>query len=167
MPEWTFRVWSDMGIGTPFKRNLPKWWGKYEIYESDLKGPAIITDLDVVFVKPLVILPEHEHLDLMIRDPWRDGIRSPERLCGGFMYVQEATRKELFAAWNETMTGDDQPLLTAVLGDRLRFQDEYLDHVVSYKVQVKALGLQPDNCVVYFHGQPRPWDVKADWIPSL
>lgn len=167
MPEWEFKCWSDMRIGIPLKNDWPKWWGKFEIYASDLKGPALIIDIDTVFVKPLVIKPEHEGEDIIIRDPWRDGTRSPERLGGGFMYLQEASRKKLLQAWDGSF-GDDQPLIHKVFGDTaLRFQDHYLDEVVSYKAQVRGLGLQPENRVVFFHGTPRPYDLSEDWIPKL
>lgn len=153
----------------PLNRNLPKWWSKIEIYESDLEGPALVIDLDTVFVRPLMIRPEHENRAIAIRDPWRDGSKRAERLGGGFMYLPRWARQKLVDAFDPGLIGqDDQPFVHAVLSDTaLRFQDHYLDEVVSYKAQVRALGLQPDNRAIYFHGIPRPWSVSEPWIPLL
>lgn len=134
----------------------------------------MVIDLDTVFLKELKI--KHEHLDemLIIRDPWKDGSRFPERLAGGFMLLPEWARNKIWDLWTKgpeqiiaNYAGDDQPFLHTYFADKaLRFQDEYVDEIVSYKVHVKGIGLQPENKVVYFHGQPRPWDVDLPWIPK-
>lgn len=179
MPDWEFICWSDFkGYGEmPLLKNLPKWWSKFEIYQDtwDESAPALVIDLDTVFVKPLEIQKEHENEMLIIRDPWKDGGRHPERLAGGFMYLPAWARRRLWDDFSNhavdiigRYSGDDQPYLHTLFKDHaLRFQDHYIDEIVSYKVHVKALGLQEDNKVVYFHGFPRPWDVKESWIPCL
>lgn len=177
MPDWTFRCWSDMDVpdATPLKTDWPRWWAKFEIYGTDFPGPALVIDLDTVFVRPLVIRPEHMDSVLVIRDPWRDGSRFPERLGGGFMLLPKWARDELRDIWMQgpeehiSSSGDnDQVFLHRYFsGFALRFQDHYIDEIVSYKVHVKGLGLQPENRVVYFHGTPRPWDAEDFWIPKL
>jgi len=162
----------DVPGAIPLTRNWPKWWGKYEIYASDLEGPALVIDLDTVFVKTLEIRPEHEDKAIIIRDVWRDGTRRPERLGGGFMYLPHLARKKLWSAFDPDLikkyNGDDQPLLHDVMSEvALRFQDHYLDEVVSYKAYVKGIGIQPENKAIYFHGIPRPWSVQESWIPPL
>lgn len=170
MPDWTFACWEE----GPW----PKWWSKFEVYQDlyEYENPILMVDLDTVFLKTLEILPEHKDEMLVIRDPWKDGSRFPERLGGGFMYLPAWARRIL---WDDFVKrgpenvisefgGDDQPYLHSLFSDKaLRFQDHYLDEVVSYKVHVKGVGLQEDNKVVYFHGKPRPWDVKEPWIPCL
>lgn len=170
MLDWTFKCW--------FEGPWPRWWAKFQVYKDlyDFSGPILMIDLDTVFLKTLEILPEHENELLVIRDPWKDGGRFPERLAGGFMYMPAWARRQL---WDDFFrqgadnvigkySGDDQPYLHSLFSKvALRFQDYYLDQIVSYKVHVKGLGLREDNRVVYFHGQPRPWNVKEPWIPCL
>lgn len=179
MPDWDFKVWSDVAIpgvrSYQLRSSWPKWWAKMEIYQTRFPGPALVIDLDTVFLDTLVIKPEHADQMLVIRDPWKDGGRHPERLAGGFMYLPYWARDDLWSIWRECpeehmarFAGDDQPFLHKYFGRvALRFQDHYLDQIVSYKVHVKGIGLQPENKVVYFHGEPRPWNVDVDWIPKL
>jgi hypothetical protein len=159
----------------PLRHDWPKWWAKMQIYEDTLDCiyPTLVVDLDTVFVGHLNILPEHEGNAIFIRDPWKDGFRHPERLAGGFMYLPTWARWRIWQAWDPNRTpgefgGDDQPFLHKLFAkDGLRFQDHYIDQIVSYKVHVKALGVQPDNRVVYFHGTPRPWNAEDEWVPKL
>jgi hypothetical protein len=178
MPGWGFRCWSDVMVPREWVRlrhDWPKWWAKMQIYEDTWGAPypTLVIDLDTIFLKTFDILPEHADKAIFIRDPWKNGFRHPERLAGGFMYLPTWARKRILQAWNADTTigdydGDDQPFLHSLFkDDALRFQDHYIDQIVSYKVHVKAMGVQPDNRVVYFHGQPRPWDLKESWIPCL
>lgn len=182
MPDWDFGVWSDVeiqGLNSKtyqLRYDWPKWWAKFEIYEQWQKTPLLVIDLDTVFVDTLEIRSEHEDEMLIIRDPWKDGGRFPERLGGGFMYLPEWAYNRLNKIRESTgmenliaeFGGDDQPLLHHTFHEEaLRFQDHYIDEIVSYKVHVKGIGLQEDNKVVYFHGKPRPWDIKEPWIPCL
>lgn len=160
--------------GIPLERNWPKWWSKMEIYGRNF-GPALIVDLDTVFLKAFPIRAEHLDTPIFMRDPWKNGFRHPERLGGGFHYLPQKDMQYIWDTWNgheeEIMArygGDDQPFLTELFKDwALRFQDHYIDELVSYKVHVKSLGLQDENRVVYFHGNPRPWHLDEPWIPKL
>jgi hypothetical protein len=177
MPDWHFRCWSDMDVpdAVPLTSTWPKWWGKFEIYREPFEGPALVIDLDTVFVKPLEILPEHEGQPIFLRDFWRDGFRKPERLAGGFSYLPPWAREVLWRAFSQQpdeiiarWAGDDQPFIHSLFGaNALRWQDHYIDAVVSYKSHAKPLGIGPDTSVVCFHGVPRPWDASDSWIPSL
>lgn len=176
MPDWDFACWSDMDVPgkIPLRLDLPKWWSKMEIYNTQFGGPALVIDLDTVFVQELKIKPEHREKMLVIRDPWKDGSRGPERLAGGFMYLPQWVREDMWRAWSiegrdtiGTYDDNDQIFLHKYYKDvALRFQDHYIDEIVSYKVHVLGMGLQPENRVVYFHGEPRPWNVDLPWIPK-
>ena len=48
-----------------------------------------------------------------------------------------------------------------------RFQDLFPGRIVSQKTDMKNNVLPPGASVVCFHGKPKPWEVKADWIPKL
>jgi hypothetical protein len=162
---------------TSLVRGWPRWWSKMEIYADTYNCvfPMLIIDLDTVFLKPFEILPQHYTEALIMRDPWKNGGRFPERLGGGFMYLPQWARQRIWDAWHKDPEGvmgkcgdNDQTFLHELFKDKaLRIQDHYLDQLASYKVHVQSMGLQDDNRVVYFHGQPRPWDVKESWIPEL
>lgn len=165
----------DVRDAIALRRNWPKWWAKMEIYAHLFDGPALVIDLDTVFVGELKIKPEHEFKAIFLRDPWRDGGRVPERLGGGFTYLPRWARERIWKAWSqdpqkimEINCGDDQPFLHELFADKaLRWQDHYIDEVVSYKAHVKSLGVSPDNKVIFYHGIPRPWDTSDSWIPKL
>lgn len=180
MADWTFVCWSDMDVPDcmPLRHGWPKWWSKMEIYGNPYLGslPALVIDLDTVFLKPLIIKPQHQNHALFLRDPWKDGFRKPERLAAGFTYLPAWARTLIWDAWiqqgphevMEANCGDDQPFLHHLFAHRaLRWQDHYIDQVVSYKAQVQALGVQKENRIVYFHGLPRPWNAPDEWIPKL
>lgn len=188
MPDWQFICWSDMPLpfpSQPLKNPWPKWWAKMEVYDpySPVDGlPTLIVDLDTVFLKPLKIRPEHEHGAILLRDPYRDGFRAPFRLAGGFTYISPQLRRWVYGIWQDMgpervmqlTGGDDQEFFDGILASRQRgdrdvwiWQDEYPDHLVSYKAQVRSLGVRPENRVVYFHGKPRPWEASESWIPPL
>lgn len=177
MPDWEFQCWSDMDVPDciPLTTSWPKWWAKMEIYNTRFLGPALVIDLDTVFLKELRIMAKHEDEAIIMRDPWKDGSRFAERLGGGFMYLPVWARTQIADAWNpdpdDIMAkygGNDQPFLHDLFGKTaLRFQDHYIDELVSYKAHVKSLGVREDNKVVYFHGVPRPWEVTEEWIPKL
>ncbi len=178
MPGWHFFCWTDMPVrgAARLRHDWPKWWAKMQIMKDleDYEFPALVVDLDTVFLKPLEILSEHKDLPIFLRDPWKDGFRHPERLAAGFTYLPQWARAEIWSRWSKDpedamsrYNGDDQPWLHEMFSSSaLRWQDHYLDQVVSYKVHVKGMGLQDDNRVVYFHGQPRPWDADEPWIPE-
>jgi hypothetical protein len=177
MPGWEFKCWSDMDVkgAIALRRDLPKWWSKFEIYSHLFDGPALVIDLDTVFVRELVVKPEHEGKAIFWRNPWKDGFRKPEELAGSFTYLPKWARERIWKAWfgksEEIMAahgGDDQPFLHSLFADRaLRWQDHYVDQVVSYKAHVKATGINEDTRAVCFHGIPRPWDAEENWIPKL
>lgn len=175
MSGWDFKCWSDMDVPgcIPLKHKWPAWWGKFEIYASKLEGPALVIDLDTVILDELKILPEHEEQAIFLRNPWKDGFRKPEQLGGGFTYLPDWARAILWYEFERDpqrimAAGDDQPFLHSLFADKaLRWQDHYVDQVVSYKAQVKSLGIRPENKVCYFHGKPRPYDVAEPWIPPL
>lgn len=176
MPDWQFRCWSDMGVdgAIPLTRGWRGWWSKFEIHGTDFDGPALMVDLDTVFLDELKILPEHEDRAIFLRDPWHDGSRNPERLASGVSYLPKWARDQLWREFSanpdaimDKYHGDDQVVNALFFDAALRWQDHYLDELVSYKAYVRGIGIQPENKVVYFHGIPRPWQCNESWIPKI
>lgn len=177
MPDWDFRLWTDFEIpGTlPLKYKHPKWWGKYEIYRTPFEGPALVVDLDTVFVARWNPVSSDWNRAHLARDPYAAIALNKQGALGGFVYLPEWARAKLADRfWKNpeqemlANQNNDQPILRDVLwDDAVIIQDRYIDELVSYKIHVRPLGLRPENRVVYFHGQPRPWDLDLPWIPSL
>lgn len=174
MPNWRFRLWTDFDMkgATQLKRDLPKWWSKYEIYEDEtLTGPAFVLDLDTVILGEWAPYPCDSDRVIVWHDPYQGSIQYP-RYLGGILYLPDHARKVLlnqFRSWDH-VPEDDQPHLRHCLGRNVVVgQHAYPDQMLSYKVHVMRpeIGIRPETKLVYFHGLPRPWDVtpRPDWIP--
>lgn len=154
----------------------PRWWAKLEAYgDSSLKGPCLFMDLDTV------ILKEFQFKSSTLRNSWimrhftRDGFRAPEQFSCGIMLTTEEFRHKVYdhfapvaLAIMEGCVYDDQVYFwNHWRNDLRRFQDEYPDVFVSYKLHYLQHGMPEDAVFVNFHGLPRPWQVKESWIPEL
>jgi hypothetical protein len=178
MPDWNFRVWSDMDVpgATKLRHDWPKWWSKMEIYGDHFDGPALVVDIDTVFLSRWEPLPEYADRTIVLRNWYKDRGGAMEHIAGGFLYLQEDDRARIWDAWNargatsviRATVGDDQKFVGPLLGPgAVRIQDVCPDEVVSYKLHARQHGLFPRTKVVYFHGVPRPWDTDDSWIPPL
>lgn len=156
----------------PLMEGYPKWWAKMELFKH-LKGPALILDLDTVFIKPISFTKEQLGKDWVLRHPTRDGFRCPEELGCGVMLLTEGFRRKVHDHFVTDPHGfmaevrdDDQKYYQKYWNKDLnRLQDEFPDVFASYKLNVLQHGFYEDNAVIYFHGKPRPWDLKETWIP--
>lgn len=157
------------------KTDWPKWWAKMEIYGSDLPGPVLILDLDTVIRGPFVPTPDQLVNPWVMRHFTRDGFQAPEEFACGIMLLPEWFRQAVYLHFSlnphyfmKEFLGDDQKYFMKYWGKELqRFQDEFPDVFVSYKLHVMQHGLREDNIFINFHGLPRPWDLREDWIPCL
>jgi hypothetical protein len=104
----------------------------------------------------------------------RDGFRAPEEFSCGVMLTTEEFRKKVWDHFSSNpdkfMTecnGDDQVYFRRYWNKELkRFQDEWPDAFVSYKLNVLQHGLTEDATFLVFHGKPRPWDIDSPWVPK-
>lgn len=166
------------GVETiPLRHGWPGWWSKMELFRPDLSGDLLYFDLDTVIVGDLSELASLGRTTLL------SDFYYPERPASGLMYLAESDRAKVWAAWiadpkaamHKCMRHGDQKFIGEVLHDAQRFQDVLPGRVVSYKVHV-AKGLNKRSIgdgtvpagasVVCFHGRPRPWHIKAEWVPG-
>lgn len=155
------------GVETiPLAHDWPGWWAKLEMFAPSLSGDVLMIDLDTV-VKELPAQPERT---TVLRD-----FTEPSIIGSGLMYVTADDRARVWAAWIADPAGHmaackrwpkwgDQGFLMDHLADAARWQDS--EPVYSYKVHCQR-GMPTDAKVVCFHGKPRPWLVRADWVPPL
>jgi hypothetical protein len=143
------------------------WWSKLELFRPDIEGDLLYYDLDTVVIDPVV--PDGS-CSLMLADFY-----VPQRSGSGLMYIRHEDKAPVWAAWMRSpeegmeykptrLHHGDQGFIMDYLPHR-KWQEFHNNAIMSYKVHVQR-GHQPQG-VVCFHGQPRPWNVSADWIPPL
>jgi hypothetical protein len=150
----------------PLKYGWPGWWSKMELFRPDLGGNKLYFDLDTMIVGEMSALLDEERL-VLLRDPYR-----PDGICSGIMSIPDDRSQEVWSKFfrdpagyisrfeegDGDTWGDQAFLETLWLYDALRWQDEHPGHFVSYKADNVAENGTQGSTVVYFHGQPRPWD---------
>lgn len=155
------------GVETrPLLHDWPGWWAKMEMFGPALQGDVLMIDLDTV-VRELPAAP--------VRTTVLGDFTEPGIIGSGLMYVTAEDRARVWDAWTADPAGHmasctrwprwgDQGFLMDHLADAARWQDS--EPVYSYKAHCRG-SLPADAKVVCFHGKPRPWDVRAAWVPPL
>lgn len=156
----------------------PGWWCKMELFRPDIYGDLFYLDLDTVVVGDIERLASAGQTTML------SDFYFPERPASGLMYLSAADREIVWQEWIKDPAGHmarcgslgDQKLIGDCLPHAARWQDDYPGEVISYKVHVctrqqasrgQGNGQLPGGAkIVCFHGQPRPWGIKADWVPS-
>lgn len=151
----------------PLVNGWPRWWAKMEAFDTErLRGDVLLMDLDTVVLQ----LPPLPASTTVLAD-----FLSPGHMGSGFMFLTEADRARCWEAFMRDPAGHmrrctqwpahgDQGFLQPYLGDAAKWGPE----VRSYKVHCRKTGQPPAGTqVVCFHGQPRPWAVRHDWVPRL
>jgi hypothetical protein len=157
------------GVDTiPLRHGWPGWWSKIELFSDAIPGDLLYLDLDSVVVGDLQKLkrdqttvcsdflrPQHVNSSVMyIRDEdkprvYESFLRKPDR------YMQEYRRWP--AKWG------DQGFVERCLPNAQRFEKGL---VRSYRTECKS-GPTEGTIVVTFHGKPKPWDARQEWVPCL
>lgn len=152
------------GVETiPLRHDWPGWWSKLELFRPDIPGDLMFYDLDTVVLSPL---PAVDRTTVL-----RDWV-SPESMNSSLMYIAEADKAAVWEAFTADPAGHmarcgrggDQAFLDAFIGGAQKWQD--IVPVYSYKTHCLR-GVPADAVAVCFHGKPRPWAAKADWVPPL
>lgn len=180
IPHDRFIVYTDTPVfgdgieNRPLESNWPKWWAKMEIYgDEELRGSTLILDLDTVILGRFEPDRVQQLHSWVMRHFTRDGFQAQESFACGIMMVTDEFRKEVYEHFSQDpqkymdeSRGDDQHYFMKYFGKKLRrFQDEWIDAFVSFKLHVLQHGIREDNVFVNFHGEPRPWDVNLPWVP--
>lgn len=143
----------------------PGWWAKMEAFDTGLVGgDVLLMDLDTVVLE----LPALPACTTVLPDFYR-----PALMGSGFMFLAAADRARCFAAFKADPARHmrdcttrarwgDQGFLSQHIGSAARWSPE----VRSFKVHCQG-GVPAGTKVVCFHGQPRPWDVSAAWVPAM
>lgn len=153
----------------PAAHDWPIWWAKMELFRPDIEGDLMYYDLDTVVFEPLQ--PDYD-FSVMLTDFY-----TPQRPGSGLMYIKQRNKAHVWETFIKNpdfyihnrlgpLHHGDQGFLWDTLPHK-RWQDLMPGSIMSYKANLRGLA-PPEGCrVVCFHGQPRPWDVKAEWVPKL
>lgn len=160
------------GVTTvPLRHGFPGWWSKLELFSGSISGDLLYFDLDTVVlgdIAPLMRVGK----TAVLRDFYH-----PATMGSGFMYIAErdkpriwsdflADSERIMATHNRRLLWGDQGYLNSYIGNAQKWQDIFPGEILSYKKDCRR-GLPPRARVVCFHGNPRPWQVNAAWIPKL
>jgi hypothetical protein len=157
------------GVQTsPLKHNWPGWWSKLELFSDIIVGDVLYFDLDTVIVGDIGKLNVGK--TTLLSDFYR-----PHLLASGLMYIRQEDKAAIWKAFcvnpqlhmvkhkRFPLIGDQGFLNGRIKAQR--WQDVLPGAVVSYKAHCRH-GLPEGASVVCFHGKPRPWQIKRDWIPG-
>jgi hypothetical protein len=166
IPEADFICLTDADLECDtieLEENLPGWWSKLELFK--IEGPILYCDLDTVIVGSCSDWIERiKDFDFVcLRDVYR-GKRNKLAMGSGIMYWSGDMRRVWDAYCQDAMPtdipGGDQSYLEAVIR-RAKYLQDYADNVVSYKSDIRDGNYKvKDASIVYFHGKPRPWELK-------
>lgn len=156
------------GVDTiPLKHGWPGWWSKIELFSDAIDGDLLYLDLDSVVTGDL------QNLKRDRTTVCSDFLR-PQHVNSSVMYICQDDKPRVYdtfcrkpewymreyrrwpAKWG------DQGFIENCLLDVQRF-DKGL--VRSYRKECRQ-GVIKGTMVVSFHGKPKPWDVREDWVPK-
>lgn len=165
--DYPFFCLSDVTLDVPhyrMKHNWPTWFSKLEAFR--LSGPILYMDLDTAVVGDLTPFLDaaEQHDFIALRNP----LPTPSRFGSGLMawrgdmthiYRRFLGNPERHIARCTTQrVWGDQGFIAESEPNPVLWQDLFPGEIVSWKVDCKE-GVPETARVVYFHGNPRPWQV--------
>lgn len=158
----------------PLPTEYQYWWCKIGAFKPGVvTGPAILSDLDMVFVRSLDWVADFLDADLAAIENWGSKPRQ------GPLYEDEIS--SAFMIWNGRGATDviyerfspadirrltphgDQTFITEVMRGRVTLIPQ--ERIASFKRHCRDQGGPPaDASVVAFHGTPRPHEVSDRWV---
>jgi hypothetical protein len=177
---YRFVCFSDIDIDgvdvIPLTDNLPGWWSKIEMLKQDY-GRIFYLDLDTVITGDITRMVKHPHRFSVLRNL---SSKQTGRIGSGVMawsgdhsiiyktFMQNAD--VYMAEYVVSEKWGDQGFIQDVMknnGGWDCLQDLFPGRIVSYKFDLYRRDPKPDNRIVCFHVEPKPWQTKHKWVPPL
>lgn len=169
-----FACLSDVPVNCvriPLKHDWPAWWAKIELFRRGaFKLPALYLDLDTVITGNIDSLADIDHDFAMLRN-----FHDRNVVASGVMWFRKVPT-EVYKQFCENPWGYIQHYQQFKVGNHMGDQGFIADHldpakigfienpaIKSYKKHCREQ-LPQDASVVCFHGAPRPWEVKHEWM---
>jgi uncharacterized Rossmann fold enzyme len=147
---------------------LSGWWAKLWLFSKDAfpEGDRVLYfDLDTVITGPLDNVAMCRSDFAMLRD-----VYNPTHRGSGVMAWEAGWYPFIWQRWLEAgkpeVEGGDQAWIEAQVPDADILQDLYPGRLRSYKVDCRH-GIPKNTSVVFFHGLPRPHEVREGWVPEV
>lgn len=177
---YRFVCFSDIDIDgvevIPLTDNLPGWWSKLEMLKRDY-GRVFYLDLDTVITGDITRMVKHQHRFSALRNlssKQTGRIGSGVLAWSGDHSVIYNTFMKNAQVYMATYTTSDKWGDQQFIADVMRshggidlLQDLFPGRIVSYKFDLYRRDPKPDNRIVCFHGEPKPWQTKHKWVPPL
>jgi len=165
------------------KHNWPGWWSKIELFRPDLDySQAFYLDLDTVLVNDIAHIVDREHKFTVLRNLSELRLASHPSRCkrigSGIMAWRKGRVEYLYNEFKispdkymgEYVTSKrwgDQGFIQEIGGPFDYFQDMFPKQIVSSKHGLKNKKPPKEAKIVCFHGSPKPWEIKEDWVPEM
>lgn len=159
----------------PLPTDYESWWCKIGAFKPGLiTGPAILSDLDMVFVGSLDWVGDYLDADLACIENWgskpRQGLLYEDEISSAFMiWNGRGATDEIFNRFSEReirrlSPHGDQAFITEVMRGRFTLIPQ--EWIASYKRHCRDGGPPAAASVVAFHGRPRPHEVADEWVKA-
>lgn len=155
----------------PLKHNWKGWWSKIEIFQFCLPDTIYFyIDLDTVIVSDITNIVTYPHkftalgeamLNRGITENLGSGIMS---WSGDYSFLYDIFKSDPIRYAQQHRHRGDQEFIQSQLSSFDTFQNMFKG-LYSYKFTLQNKDILPDDAkIIYFHGRPKPWDVKHDWL---
>lgn len=147
----------------PLRDDLTGWWHKVTLFSKDVLPDArrvLYLDLDVVLMGDITPIVQHPASFATLHDRWQNGINS------SFMLWNKDEYHHIYDEFDRP--GDfigDQNYITTKVDDPFFINDAYAEWVKSFKIELQHREPISGERLVFFHGQPRPWDLE--WVRNI
>lgn len=158
---------NDAGVpGQPeLVHDWPGWWSKVEMFDGfRFNGYNLYLDLDTVINRDIT-LPETLEPGVVYGQP--DQIRKPQLYGAVLMWDGDACQLIY-----ETMLADPAGTMQKykVCGDQALVSDVMKGRTKRISFDMRSFKNRKDHRdgdIILFHGNPRPWNVKKDYVPRI
>lgn len=158
----------DEGIeARPLPADLPGWWSKLALFKPGLfpEGDRVVFfDLDTVVTGRLDELCNYRGPFAILRDAfYPEGLQSSVMAWGAGECAEIWNTYEA-AGCPQDDPGGDQVWIERTQMKAVRLQDVLPGFFASYK---QLRGIPVKESVVFFHGEPKPHEVREGWVPQV
>lgn len=154
----------------PLQDDLPGWWSKMELFRA--LDEAFYVDLDTVITGNIDPMLAYAHRFTALKalsaangNRLGSGVLAWGRDMSGLYREFMADAPRHMRECNTPANWGDQGFIEHHTTGVEYFQDLFPGKIKSYKIDFLRGKPIAGASIVCFHGQPKPWEVKHDWVP--
>jgi len=157
----------------PLQHDWPGWWSKIELFRPEvISGDTLYLDLDTAITGDLEPFVGLETDFAMIRS-----FANPAQMASGVMYFGKPAPTKVYEKFSRQPDAyiahharnqngaylGDQAFISDTLGRNIACLNDMVDGIAAYKYHCHKR-LMPGTKIVCFPGDPKPTDLKDDWV---